>query len=189
MTTSLVIARTTLSTSCVAAALVVTFACSSRQSGAGGSGTEPAAMVDPPAATATPAVVAPAAEGVPGAASATASSAPAEKLVQKEISFIFGTHPRKLEPSEQEGLEAIWLLVDRGDPITLLTFSPSKQNADAWLQSIGAHLVAIGVEESKLTKVACVDARAKIVSTSVMKSPATCADSGPVENLTGSSLD
>jgi hypothetical protein len=80
-------------------------------------------------------------------------------------------------------------LVDRGDPITLLTFGPTKQNAEAWLDLIGAHLVAIGVAESKLTKVPCVDARAKIVSTSVMKSPATCADSGPVENLTGTSLD
>ncbi len=189
MATSLVTARTAPSTCCVAAALVVTFACSSRQSGAGGPGREPTAAVDPPAATATPSVVAPAAEGVPGAASATASSAPSEKLVQKEVSFIFGTHPRKLEPRELESLEAIWLLVDRGDPITLLTFGPTKQNAEAWLDLIGAHLVAIGVAESKLTKVPCVDARAKIVSTSVMKSPATCADSGPVENLTGTSLD
>jgi hypothetical protein len=70
----------------------------------------------------------------------------------------------------------IWLLVDRDDAITLLTRSPSKKNADGWLALLGGHLIALGVNEAKLTRVACVDPKAKRVFSQVRKSPASCTD-------------
>ena len=109
-------------------------------------------------------------------ASAVPSANAAEPLIQDAVEFDFGSYPRKLTAKEREFLGMIWMLVGRQDAVTLLTHSTTKQNADGWLALLGDHLVALGVDESKLTKVACVEPKAKRVFSQVRKSPASCAD-------------
>ncbi len=109
-------------------------------------------------------------------ASGVASANVAAPLIQDAVEFDFGSYPRKLTAKEREFLGMIWMLVGRQEAVTLLTRSTTKQNADGWLALLGDHLVALGVEESKLTKVACVEPKAKRVFSQVRKSPASCAD-------------
>ena len=104
------------------------------------------------------------------------ASGPTEKLIEDSVEFDFGPFPRKLTEKEREFLAVIWMLVDRQDDVVLLTKSSSKRNADAWLALLGEHLIALGVSDAKLTRVACVEPKAKRVFSQVRKSPASCAD-------------
>lgn len=170
----------------VLAFLLTMTACSAGRDASTSPGNTPERATASTVAVAT-ASLAPSATATQSSASASSAapsasatpSASSEKLVQDEISFAFGTFPRKLTPDERKGLETIWLLVDRGAPVTLLAHSPTKQNANAWLQLMSAEFVALGVDEKQLTKLACVDPARSVVMTSVRKSPATCAESKP----------
>jgi hypothetical protein len=135
--------------------------------------------VPQPAVASSAATSAPVEQPAPAASASAPTPVPSsasEKLVQDAVELDFGRFPRKLTEQEREFLGMIWLLADRQDALTLLTRSPTKQNADGWLALLGDHLVALGVDGSKLTRLACVDPNAKRVFSQVRKSPASCGD-------------
>ncbi len=146
----------------------------STQSSLGEIAASASAPVSGATVTAEPPLVASAvaSSSVSGAASANA----AEPLIQDSVEFDFGSYPRKLTAQEREFLGMIWMLVGRQEAVTLLTRSTTKQNAEGWLALLGDHLIALGVDEKKLTKVACVEPKAKRVFSQVRKTPASCAD-------------